>query len=842
MRKNYNLLFFLLFFCNVLFGQNAGDFMSVAPGGNWTSASSWKVYDGNGWQNATQYPGQTPGNYNVIISSRTTVTVATSLAVTIGNVYVQGTLVLDGNFIIQAVNLSAPPKLYVQNGAVRILKNISMTLPAGSNVSMFISDPLTQGIHSKTESDCNNNTAIFIGNDKYSSCNGKGNSSGGEFKDLNAITSTLKAGLTSSKIPAMICKNEIFTLTGTLVATGSIKNGNYALTLASKPEASTFNFNPIIGTIGNDTGWFTHNPGPINYPGQYLFRFTVSVMFQDGTVPMQTFQELLVTVEAPTLWNGKGWSAGAPSTTNKRTAIIDADYTTAVAGNIIACGCIVNTGKQLTVSPNGFLEIENDLVNNGSLNVESDGNLIQKSELGAFEGNSVVVKRNANLKRLDYNYWASPVTGQNLKAFSPETLNKRFYTYNEWNDMFTQVANPAGTNFEANGKGYAVRAPDTYSETPQIFAGTFTGNPNNGALSVRVEKGNTPAGATYTGGGFNLVGNPYPSNINFYQLYEINKDLIYNTAYFWTNVNPNGPMQGSEYPKDGLINNYAVLNGTGGVGATSSSPGTNIPNQYIKVGQGFIVKAKSAGDLLYKNTVRTQDNTGVFFNRMSTGAAQKDRFWLELTTPLQVTTTQLIGYIPEATSGYDPDYDAQLMILGSDAFYSILEEKKLAIQGKGGFSNEDIVPLGAGFYEDGQYTISIGNKEGTFATGQAVYLKDNLTGVVANLSEGPYTFTAQKGYADERFAIVFKLSTALGVKDLPNKKDLYAINEEGNFIVKSAQKKITAIEVYDMKGAILTTVKSANNEVRISNSIWPHGVYVLKVYCGESASVLKVKK
>ena len=46
MRKNYNLLFFLLFFCNVLFGQNAGDFMSVAPGGNWTSASSWKVYDG----------------------------------------------------------------------------------------------------------------------------------------------------------------------------------------------------------------------------------------------------------------------------------------------------------------------------------------------------------------------------------------------------------------------------------------------------------------------------------------------------------------------------------------------------------------------------------------------------------------------------------------------------------------------------------------------------------------------------------------------------------------------------------------------------------------------------
>lgn len=221
---------------------------------------------------------------------------------------------------------------------------------------------------------------------------------------------------------------------------------------------------------------------------------------------------------------------------------------------------------------------------------------------------------------------------------------------------------------------------------------------------------------------------------------------------------------------------------------------------------------------------------------------QKDRFWLELKTPLQVVTTQLIGYIPGATAEYDPNYDAPLLILGSDAFYSLLDGEKLAIQGKGEFSTEDIVPLGAGFYEDGQYTINISNKEGIFGSGQAVYLKDNLTGIVSNLSEGPYTFTAQKGYADERFAIVFKVSTALGVKDITNKKDLWAINEEGALNVKSAQKNITAVEVYDMKGSLLTRVKAESTNVQVSNSLWPKGVYVIKVFRGDNVNILKVKK
>jgi hypothetical protein len=54
----------------------------------------------------------------------------------------------------------------------------------------------------------------------------------------------------------------------------------------------------------------------------------------------------------------------------------------------------------------------------------------------------------------------------------------------------------------------------------------------------------------------------------------------------------------------------------------------------------------------------------------------------------------LIGYIPGATNGYEIDFDGELFIIGSDSFYSLLDSKKLAIQGKASFDIDDKVGLG----------------------------------------------------------------------------------------------------------------------------------------------------
>lgn len=72
--------------------------------------------------------------------------------------------------------------------------------------------------------------------------------------------------------------------------------------------------------------------------------------------------------------------------------------------------------------------------------------------------------------------------------------------------------------------------------------------------------------------GYNSIGNPYPSNLDFDLLYAQNSDKIYQLAYFWTNNIPEVTQMGSTYHG----NSYAVYNGTGGVPATTGSTGYNI--------------------------------------------------------------------------------------------------------------------------------------------------------------------------------------------------------------------------------------------------------------------------
>lgn len=529
--------------------------------------------------------------------------------------------------------------------------------------------------------------------------------------------------------------------------------------------------------------------------------------------------------------NANNWSfAGIPD--NSNCVFVKNSKNLIVNTPIAAAKSIhVSNNSTVTITTNNALSITNSITNlgNGSnFIVESDGNLLQIENAAQNVGN-ITVKRDAQLKRLDYNYWASPVAGQNLKVFSPGTLNNRFYTYNESNDLF-DVIDPLANNFANNGKGYAIRAPNNYTTALQTFVGKFVGAPSNGIKASTLEY-------TDSSRGFNLIGNPYPSNLNFYSLYADNSELIYNTAYFWTNINPNPEMQGNGYPGDGELNNYAVLNGIGGVSATTPADGGFfVPNEYIKVGQGFIVKAKKAGTLNFDNNIRTPDNSGHFFNRYT--QTPVDRYWLHLTTPLNVITTQLIGYKMEATNDFELDYDAPLFVVGADAFYSLLGERKLAIQGKAPFVETDILKLGSRQYAAGNYTISLGNREGIFAGSQNIYLKDKQTGTVTNLSEGEYTFAANAGESTGRFEIIYKPEIVL-VTDSARKEELVVYRDAQDFVVKAQTKKISDVEVYDSSGRMIYKIQPNDTTAVIHSAFMPQGVYILKITTADGAVISK---
>lgn len=203
-----------------------------------------------------------------------------------------------------------------------------------------------------------------------------------------------------------------------------------------------------------------------------------------------------------------------------------------------------------------------------------------------------------------------------------------------------------------------------------------------------------------------------------------------------------------------------------------------------------------------------------------------------MTTPLQVTTTALIGYIDGASDLYDADYDAELFGLGADALFTVLDERKLGIQGKSfPFLENDRVKVGTSHYENGTYVFSVGQREGVFAKGQPIYLKDLHTGIFTNLAESAYSFEASKGLTEGRFEILYQDETLLRI-DSSSKERITVYRDGADFVVNSSEKIIADIEVFDSSGRLLLKLKPNQKEVRIEAGKFINGIYVLKVTSG----------
>ncbi len=583
------------------------------------------------------------------------------------------------------------------------------------------------------------------------------------------------------------------------------------------------------------------------------YYYNVNVL--NGSCVSEDSNEVSVITKNAVVWDGVAWS-----NVTGPTSLLDAEITgyynltTSFEVNNLS---IADTGS-LTIQADTDVIVHGEVIipADNKITLESDANLVQTTvgEDGNTANYSIIVKRNSSLPTKGYTFWSSPVSGQNLYNFSngynqasttdTGTPWNRFYVYNEATDYFvTKIAGEIELNstsvFDA-GRGYAIKGMNSFGNdfpyTGNEFS--FTGKMNNGTLysqklnnSCTVEEGCEK--------GYNLVGNPYPSSIDFEALYAANSSKIYGTAYFWTNNDITVTQQaGTGYSG----NNYAIYNLSGGTPAVDPDPnqgnGFEVPNGIIKLGQGFIVKSKVAGkgqSLEFNNDIRLgYDSGAVFYNNRK---AEKNRFWLTLTSPANVANSILVAYIPEATNDFEVNYDGELFVIGSDSFYSILGSKKLAIQGKADFNADDKVALGNVYSKNGEYKISIKDKEGIFKSGQSIYLKDKVLNKVVNLSQGDYVFQGVKGTDATRFEIVYKEDAVLAADNAS--KSGFSVYKDGNSYVITSSKKLGKVEVYDTAGRLMTALSTNETTVRIDASAFSSGVYILKV---ENSGDVKTKK
>lgn len=490
--------------------------------------------------------------------------------------------------------------------------------------------------------------------------------------------------------------------------------------------------------------------------------------------------------------------------------------------NAEARNVTVEAGGKLIISDGNSLRVDDFIKNQAGFDnfvVKHDGNLIQNNDVTNF--GEITVEKNFNFSadRKEYNYLTTPVVSTRaLKSTlytpsEPPPLSLQYYKTS--NDYFYET-----TGLYETGKAYAVQESPGSGAT--VLTGKMMGIPFNGYFGLNLDT---------SGNKYNLIGNPYPSDLDIQLLYFNNSSAINPEFYFWDNRNNQiHVQQGSSY--SGV--QYAIYNaaagttdGTGSAATNTSGLPQRIPNRKVKVGTGFMVQAKNAGPLNFNNSFRINDANIGFFGKPTDVNLQDDRYWLTMTSPSEMVTMMAVVYFEGGNDEFAID-DSESM-LGSDDLYSLAGNKKLVIQGKSAFRNTDEIPLGYKAFETGTYYISLYDKEGAFAEGQNIYIIDKLLNKSANLSNNPYKFLTRAGEYTDRFVIVYKPKNIFSTSvDIYNKIEFAKIDNQ--IVITSTIDKITDVEIFDLNNRSVYSKSEINsNEHKINAFDFNHQIVVVTV-------------
>ena len=522
---------------------------------------------------------------------------------------------------------------------------------------------------------------------------------------------------------------------------------------------------------------------------------------QSGTCAAVATLPIQILIKATT-YSAGAWSNSVPDSSTS--AIFAGDYSS--TGDLNACSVQVNSGN-VVINSNHTLTIQNGLtVAGGTLTFEDKASLVQVNST-ANSGIITYKRKTTPIRKFDYTYWSTPVDGQILANLSPFTLSDKYFWFNTTIYNWTAVAVP-GLTFMDIGKGYIIRAPQNFDPvTAAPYEGSFIGTPNNGDYTVSIVK----TGAN----DLNCIGNPYPSALNADAFIAQNTAAFGatpgTTLYFWTH---NTPITNNVY----TFSDYASYNYSGGTGAGVAAPGVNttIPNGKIAAGQAFMVKGIVTGTntATFKNAMRVAGNNDRFFRSNSaigTAPLERNRVWLELKNNQGAYKQILVGYIQNATNGLDNGYDGEVLEAGNSvSFYSVLADKKLAIQGRSlPFVSNDQIPLGYKTAAATSFQIHLSDFDGLFGN-QNVYLEDTLLHVVHDLKAAPYDFVTELGTFDTRFVLRFT-NAALGISDVVwNENTVIAYQNLDQIVVNTSTLKIATVSVYDLSGRLLYDHKKVN--------------------------------
>lgn len=529
-----------------------------------------------------------------------------------------------------------------------------------------------------------------------------------------------------------------------------------------------------------------------------------------------------VTVNGAKTWNGSvstNWNVANNWTPFGVPTALDCVVIPDTANDPIISGTNYNAlGLNLTVNNNATLTVttNNNLTITDWININSTGDLILQNSSSLIQVNNITnqgtmhMTRTANIRKLDYVYWSSPVTSFSVNSISPGTTGYKY----KWIPTIPSNTNGWGNWANANenmviGKGYIVRGPDSFTSTITPFNAVFTGTPNNGIITTPITRGGY-VGANYMAASstlatefddnWNLIGNPYPSSIHAINFLTANPN-INGFINIWTHGTlPSAAISDpfyNDYAYNYTSSDYITYNSSG----ASTGPGTF--GGYIGAGQGFFVLMNNTNvaateNVTFNNSMRSSAYDNGQFFRTSDEAG---RIWLDLIASNGNTVRNLVAYVDGATNNKDRMFDA----IGSEKLnfnlYSTIGNEIMKIQGRTlPFDQEDRVPMGIKVSQNGNYTIGIGAVDGFFTdTNQNIYLEDLENNIIHDLRQNPYSFSAIAGNYTNRFVLRYTNETLGGDDLVADDANLWVYSSDV-LSVKSTKNTIQSVRVFDVLG------------------------------------------
>lgn len=575
------------------------------------------------------------------------------------------------------------------------------------------------------------------------------------------------------------------------------------------------------------------------------------------------------------------------------------------------------TGHNLTISH--YLEID------GVIDLLGESQLVQTDIciLDADSGGYIKKAQQGTLNGFNYNYWSSSVSaiggnvatrGTGVASTNPSVAIKDFlhdgetpftftssgynftvpwngtppgirsiYTY--WLYKFYGAADDYGawvkidetTPLQA-GEGYTMKGPLGNAPISSLQNYVFKGLPNNGDISVPLNKEITVSNPS--GDKEHLIGNPYPSaldaeefildNLSFADGGTNTNTIINGALYFWDHF---GSVD-SHYLSD-YVGGYATFNLTGGAAAISNDArinntsnagsaalGTKIPGPYIPVNQGFFVSTKldgnpndvggniasvDGGNIIFRNSQRvyhTEDGTTSLFLKSSntkkssiteTQKPKKEKSIIRLMydSSLGYHRQIVLGANEKATNGFDLGYDAFMVDVNEEDMYWNFNNNKFVIQGVGNFNATQDLALGLIVKQKGIIKIKIDALENIPANIE-LYIKDELTGNIKNIKTEPFEINLDPGVYNNRFKLVFNQLEDSGivvesVEEESSVAIIYNSKSEKLSLLNKDKIKIKDLALYDILGNEIKSLK-LNTKSDVTLQVSAHtGLYIVKL-------------